>query len=57
MSEKVTFDYSRTAPFINAGEVEMMSRIVGDAKDVLVGRTAAGSDFLGWIELPVDYDK
>ena len=57
MSEKVTFDYSRTAPFINAGEVEMMSRIVGDAKDVLLGRTAAGSDFLGWIDLPVDYDK
>ena len=57
MSEKVTFDYSRTAPFINAGEVEMMSKIVGDAKDVLLGRASAGSDFLGWIDLPVDYDK
>ncbi len=57
MSEKVTFDYSRTAPFINAGEVEMMSKIVGDAKDVLLGRSSAGSDFLGWIDLPVDYDK
>ncbi len=27
------------------------------AKDVLVGKTGAGNDFLGWIDLPVDYDK
>ena len=54
---KVTFDYSRAASFINAHEVEFMKKTVCDAKDVLVSKTGAGNDFLGWIDLPVDYDK
>ena len=57
MNEKVTFDYSKTAPFINDAEVEMMESQVENAKKVLTGRTGAGNDFLGWIDLPVDYDK
>ena len=28
-----------------------------DAKEVLVSRSGAGNDFLGWIDLPVNYDK
>ena len=28
-----------------------------DAKKVLVDKTGAGNDFLGWIDLPVNYDK
>ena len=54
---KVTFDYSKAAPFIAAHEVENMKKPVSDAKEVLVGRTGAGNDFLGWIDLPVNYDK
>ena len=57
MNEKVTFDYSKAAPFINDAEVEMMESQVENAKKVLTGRTGAGNDFLGWIDLPVDYDK
>jgi glucose-6-phosphate isomerase len=34
-----------------------MKKIVANAKEELVSRTGAGSDFLGWIDLPVDYDK
>lgn len=54
---KVTFDYSKAAPFIAEHEVENMKKLVADAKEVLVGRTGAGNDFLGWIDLPVNYDK
>ncbi len=54
---KVTFDYSKTAPFISADEVANMKKIVEDAKDLLVSKTGPGNDFLGWIDLPVDYDK
>lgn len=54
---KVTFDYSKAAPFIGAHEVDFMKKQVMDAKDLLVSRTGAGNDFLGWIDLPVDYDK
>ena len=34
-----------------------MSRLTEQAKDVLVSKSGAGNDFLGWIDLPVDYDK
>ena len=54
---KVTFDYSRAASFISDEEVTYMSRLAEDAKKVLVSKTGAGNDFLGWIDLPVDYDK
>ena len=54
---KVTFDYSKTAPFINQNEVKYMEKLVADAKETLVSKTGAGNDFLGWIDLPVDYDK
>ena len=54
---KVTFDYSKAAPFVKDSEVEMMKKLALDAKEVLVSKTGAGNDFLGWINLPVDYDK
>lgn len=54
---KVTFDYSKAAPFIGADEVKFMEAQAAAVKDVLLKRTGAGNDFLGWIDLPVDYDK
>ena len=57
MSAKVTFDYSKTGAFISEAEVDYMKKLTLDAKDLLVSKTGAGNDFLGWIDLPVDYDK
>ena len=57
MSKKVAFDYSKAAPFISANEMELMKKLTLDAKELLVSKTGAGNDFLGWINLPVDYDK
>lgn len=54
---KVTFDYSKAAQFISDHEVAYMKKLTLDAKDVLVSKSGAGNDFLGWIDLPVDYDK
>jgi len=34
-----------------------MKKLAEDAKELLVSKTGAGNDFLGWIDLPVDYDK
>lgn len=55
--EKVTFDYSKAAGFISEEEVSYMGRLVADAKELLTSKSGAGNDFLGWIDLPVDYDK
>ena len=54
---KVTFDYSKASKFISDDEVVAMKKIAEDAKEVLVNKSGAGNVFLGWIDLPVDYDK
>lgn len=57
MGNKVSFDYSKAAAFVRNEEVELMKKHVLDAKELLVSKEGAGNDFLGWIDLPVDYDK
>ena len=57
MSNKVTFDYSKASKFISEEEISMMKKQTLDAKELLVSKTGAGNDFLGWIDLPVNYDK
>lgn len=57
MGNRVKFDYSKASCFISEAEVESMKKIVTDAKEVLTSRTGAGNDFLGWLDLPVNYDK
>ena len=54
---KVAFDYSKASSFVKEHEVESMKKLALDAKELLVSKTGAGNDFLGWINLPVDYDK
>ena len=57
MEKHVTFDYSLASGFIRDDEIKSMEAAVAAAKDTLEGRKGAGNDFLGWIDLPVDYDK
>lgn len=57
MRKELSFDYSKASGFISAEELGYMKAQVMCAKDVLTGKTGAGNDFLGWIDLPVDYDK
>ena len=57
MGNKVTFDYSKAANVIREEEVSAMEKMVEAAKETLVSKNGLGNDFLGWIDLPVDYDK
>lgn len=57
MENKVSFDYSKAAGFISAHEVEYMKETAEHAKAKLVSKSGEGSDFLGWIDLPVEYDR
>ena len=57
MGSKVTFDYSKACGFVQDHEMQYMSELAEQAKEKLLARTGAGNDFLGWIDLPVDYDK
>ena len=57
MGKHVTFDYSLADKFIREDEVELMMASIHAARETLESKSGAGNDFLGWIDLPVDYDK
>ncbi len=54
---RVSFDYSKAAPFVREEELENIRGQVEAAKELLVSKKGAGNDFLGWLDLPVNYDK
>ena len=51
------FDSSKLAPFVREEELDLIQPLVNVADQSLRNGTGAGSDFLGWIDLPVNYDK
>lgn len=55
--QKLSFDYSKALKFVNEHEVQYMESYVKSAHEMLHNKTGAGSDFLGWVELPINYDK
>ena len=57
MGKEVRFDYSKAGGFIGQEELGNLKTSVMAARDTLVNRSGAGNDFLGWVDLPVDYDK
>ena len=54
---QVKFDYSKTAGYVHEHEVESMKALTESARKLLPSKSGAGNDYLGWIDLPVDYDK
>lgn len=53
----IKFNNKFAAPFIKDDEYTAISSQVTAAHDLLNSRKGPGSDFLGWVDLPVDYDK
>ena len=52
---QVSFDYKNAG--VAPHEVDIMKKIVCDAKEQLLTRSGAGNNFLGWLDLPEEYDK
>ncbi len=51
------FDYKKALPFIGQNEIDNMREYVKAAHAMLHEKTGAGNDFLGWVNLPEEYDK
>ena len=51
----ITLDYSKTG--VQDYEVDFLKWQAQGAHELLHGKTGAGNEFLGWIDLPVNYDK
>ncbi len=50
-------DYSKALAFFGKHELDYMAEQVKTAHAMLHEKTGAGSDYLGWIDLPTNYDK
>lgn len=53
----VTLSTSGLQGKVNATELDMMAAQTACAHKVLAEKSGAGNDFLGWVNLPADYDK
>lgn len=53
----IKFDYSNALPFFGEHEIDYLRDAVKVAHHSLHEKTGQGNDYLGWIDLPEDYDK
>ncbi|AME09227.1 MULTISPECIES: glucose-6-phosphate isomerase [Gemella] len=53
----LNFDYSKALNFFDKQEMKNMESYVKVAHDTLHNKTGIGNDFLGWLDLPTNYDK
>ena len=51
----IKLDYSKA--LLSAEQIAAFAPKAEEAQKALEAGTCAGNDFLGWIDLPVDYDK
>ncbi|MCC5911181.1 MAG: glucose-6-phosphate isomerase [Clostridiaceae bacterium] len=54
---KITFDYSKAVGFIKNHEIAYLRENIHIAHKKLHEKNGAGNDFLGWVDLPKNYDK
>ncbi|MGL6064482.1 MAG: glucose-6-phosphate isomerase [Fusobacteriaceae bacterium] len=55
--EKLSFSYKNAMKFISEQEINQMEKQVKSAVAELEEGTGAGNEYLGWIDLPKNYDK
>ena len=57
MSKDIIFDYSKVLSFVTEQAIKNFKDTTLNARNTLVNKTGIGNDYLGWLDLPVDYDK
>lgn len=55
--EKVTFEAGRAMQFLSEHDIDEVKEEVLLAKKTLLDKSGAGNDYLGWLNLPENYDK
>ncbi|MDO4439048.1 MAG: glucose-6-phosphate isomerase [Eubacteriales bacterium] len=57
MSKNVKLDYSKVMGFVSDEEICNFKKTAELAKDTLLNGSGAGNDYIGWIDLPENYDR
>ncbi len=53
----LNFNYKHAEKFVSEDEVKNFAPMIEAAHKMLHEKSGPGNDFLGWVDLPVDYDK
>ncbi|MCP8617780.1 glucose-6-phosphate isomerase [Salirhabdus salicampi] len=53
----IRFDYSNAIKEVKQHEIDYLQDAVNTIHESIHSKTGPGSDFLGWVDLPTDYDK
>ncbi len=54
---KITFDYKKAFGFISENEISYLENQIESAHRMIHEKSGPGNDFLGWVELPNNYDR
>ncbi len=57
MAQNLSFQYERALEFFRQEELDNLKEHIQVVHHALHDKTGAGNDFLGWVDLPVNYDK
>ncbi|NMB00486.1 MAG: glucose-6-phosphate isomerase [Firmicutes bacterium] len=55
--KQLRFNYKYASPFVSQREMDALSPAIKLAHEQLHGGTGLGNDFLGWVDLPINYDR
>ena len=55
--KKINFNYTKALEFFAKEEVDALQPYVEVAHEMLHNKTGLGNDYLGWVDLPNNYDK
>ncbi|MGC5325906.1 glucose-6-phosphate isomerase [Brevibacillus sp. SYSU BS000544] len=57
MAQSIGFDYCNALSFVKPHEWENLSPFISLAHELLHSQSGPGNDFLGWVDLPIQYDQ
>lgn len=55
--KKLEFDYSSALKFLHEGEISNLTEDIALCHQKLHDKSGQGSEYLGWVDLPVQYDQ
>ena len=57
MEKSINLNLRNLQSTITENQINNLKPMITAAHNVLHNRTGAGNDFLGWVDLPINYDK
>ncbi|MBY6815400.1 glucose-6-phosphate isomerase, partial [Clostridium botulinum] len=57
MENSLSLDLTKTKPYVEEHEIQYLESIIREMDNTLGKKTGPGNKFLGWMDLPINYNK